>query len=173
MTPEESYVDGCDRLEAFVRNSKLLVIRLLKENEGLRDEVRRLRTEARGLRSALRAEEAKKYGKVYRMDDLVLDPDSRCLMQSGHYVRLTTYEFDVLQQLMDAAPKCCTRRELADWTGVGGGTYERAVDTHVKNIRKKLGGSMGRYIRTVIGSGYVCAADVTLVPRHSTNDVRR
>ncbi|EIW16698.1 winged helix-turn-helix domain-containing protein, partial [Pelosinus fermentans] len=39
--------------------------------------------------------------------------------------------------------------------------YERTVDSHIKNLRKKLGDSYGepRYIKTVYGVGYKLAGD--------------
>jgi two-component system response regulator BaeR len=46
------------------------------------------------------------------------------------------------------------RAELLDeFHGEGGAAFERAVDSHVKNLRRRLGRAAGR-LRSVYGIGY-------------------
>ncbi|MEM7538590.1 MAG: helix-turn-helix domain-containing protein, partial [Chloroflexota bacterium] len=68
-------------------------------------------------------------------------------------IDLTGTEFKILLALMENVNHTFTREELLE-RGMGYG-YEgmgRALDTHIKNLRQKLGNA--RYIETVYGVGY-------------------
>ncbi|MDR1705957.1 MAG: response regulator transcription factor [Clostridiales bacterium] len=84
---------------------------------------------------------------------LFLDIKSHAVTASGIPVDLTLLEFDILRKLLEAEGRVITRKalieELWDYNYYGG---ERIVDTHIKNIRKKLGAD--DCIETVRGVGY-------------------
>ena len=90
---------------------------------------------------------------------LVLDPDYRTATLDGAVLDLTPVEFDLLYHLARRPGRPFTRSELLDVTQadvVDDVAYERTIDAHIKNIRRKLGDSTrhGRFIETVHGVGY-------------------
>src|SRR5205823_646260 len=75
----------------------------------------------------------------------------------GHRVDLTPTEFQLLATLARQPGRIMTRAQLLDAVhGVAFESYERAIDAHVKNIRRKLEPDprAPRYIETVFGVGY-------------------
>jgi two-component system alkaline phosphatase synthesis response regulator PhoP len=95
--------------------------------------------------------------------DLVIDPEKRGASMRGRALELTTTEFDMLYVLARTPGRVFSRMELLD--RVQGTTYEgyeRTIDVHIKNLRKKLEADPRhpRYILTVYGAGYRFAEDV-------------
>jgi DNA-binding response OmpR family regulator len=89
--------------------------------------------------------------------DLEIDPERREVRVAGTPVELTRTEFDILHMLAEHPGRVYTRLQLLD--AVSGDAfegYERTMDAHIKNVRRKLGDDSKnpRYIRTVIGVGY-------------------
>jgi len=88
---------------------------------------------------------------------MVIDRDAREVRLGGEPVELTRSEFDLLHALASHAGRVFSRFELVtkvqgyDYEG-----YERTIDAHVKNLRKKLGEDPKhpRYVLTVTGVGY-------------------
>ena len=86
------------------------------------------------------------------LGDLVVDPAQRRVSRGGEPAHLTPTEFDLLVHLA-ARPRHVHARDAlvtAVW-GWADGTANRAVDSHVKALRRKLGADL---IRTVHGVGY-------------------
>jgi DNA-binding response OmpR family regulator len=75
----------------------------------------------------------------------------------GRLLSLTSVEFALLEMLMQHAGRIVTREELTEAVlGRKPGPFDRVVDVHVSNIRKKLGVSEGvERIKAVRGSGYL------------------
>ncbi len=72
-------------------------------------------------------------------------------------VDLTATEFDLLATMVRRPGQVFTRSQLLDAVhGVAFDSYERAIDAHIKNIRRKLEPDprQPRYIQTVYGVGY-------------------
>ena len=72
-------------------------------------------------------------------------------------VELTPSEFQILATLARQPGRILTRSQLLDAVhGVAFESYERAIDAHVKNIRRKLEPNPRepRYLLTVYGVGY-------------------
>lgn len=96
------------------------------------------------------AEETDKHCLSYK--NLSLDLDAYQATLSGNTLELTTREFDLLKELIENQGKVLTRAMLLgriwnyDFLG-----DERIVDTHIKNLRKKI---KTNYIETVRGVGY-------------------
>lgn len=84
--------------------------------------------------------------------NLVLDLDSYTAVIDGNAYELTQREFEVLRELLTHQGRVLTRQNLLNklWKYDFYGD-ERVVDTHIKNLRKKLG--IG-FIRTIRGVGY-------------------
>ena len=78
----------------------------------------------------------------------------RIRVQGGSEVELTHKEFGLLSELMDQAGRVVRRKQLIErlW-GETAPLSDRAIDAHIKSIRKKLG-TAGRCIETVRGVGY-------------------
>ncbi|MCA2001219.1 MAG: response regulator transcription factor [Chloroflexi bacterium] len=96
-------------------------------------------------------------GNVLNVSDLSLDRDSRDVRVGERSVNLTPSEFDLLAALMTAPGRVFSRLDLLDVIqGVRYEGYERTIDTHVKNLRAKLGDDPRnpRHIETVYGIGY-------------------
>jgi two-component system, OmpR family, alkaline phosphatase synthesis response regulator PhoP len=95
--------------------------------------------------------------EVLRVADVEVDVGRMRVSVGGRPVELTTTEFQLLAVLIREPGRVFTRGQLLDAVhGVAFESYERAVDAHVKNIRKKLEPTPGRprYLLTVHGVGY-------------------
>ncbi len=110
------------------------------------------------IRAVLRRAEEDFGGRgVIRVGDLVVDLAKMRVEVGGKRVRLTATEFELLAALARHPGRIFTRAQLLDAVhGVSFQSYERSVDAHVKNIRRKLepDPSQPRYLLTVYGVGY-------------------
>ncbi|MDH7487395.1 MAG: response regulator transcription factor [Anaerolineae bacterium] len=94
---------------------------------------------------------------VLQVGRLLMDLDRHEVQMDGQPVELTPTEFDLLRVLMENPGHAFTRTELIE-KGLGY-TYEgldRTVDSHIKNLRRKIEPDPKRpvYIQTVYGVGY-------------------
>lgn len=88
---------------------------------------------------------------------VTLDLTRRAASVNDRPLDLTTMEFDLLALLVEHPGQVFTRLQLLDRAqGNAYEGYERTVDVHVKNLRKKLGDDPQnpRFIETVRGVGY-------------------
>jgi len=89
--------------------------------------------------------------------DLEVDPERRLVHVEGRPVDLTRSEFDLLAAMASHPGRVYTRGQLLEIvSGEAFEGYERTIDAHIKNIRRKLGEDprAPRHVRTVIGVGY-------------------
>ena len=94
---------------------------------------------------------------VLRAGDLEMDTRRREVRAAGRAIELTPTEFALLQVFMEQPGYVLTREELVrrglglDFEGV-----ERTLDSHIRNLRHKLGPDPAAltYIQTVYGVGY-------------------
>ncbi|MEO5964343.1 MAG: response regulator transcription factor [Candidatus Limnocylindrales bacterium] len=89
--------------------------------------------------------------------DLELDLARRRVTAGGRIISLTPTEFELLAALAREPGRVWTRSQLLDAVhGFSLETYERAIDGHIRNLRRKLEPDEGtpRYVRTVHGVGY-------------------
>jgi DNA-binding response OmpR family regulator len=101
-------------------------------------------------------------GDVIRVGDLMLDVPRMRTEVAGTSVDLTPTEFTLLATLARQPGRIFTRSQLLDALhGVAFESYERAIDSHVKNLRRKLEPDprQPRYVLTVYGVGYRLADD--------------
>ena len=94
--------------------------------------------------------------------DLRLDLDQRTLTINDRAVELTRTEFNLLKAFMDNPGYTLTRDDLLE-KGLGY-AYEglgRALDTHIRNLRRKIEPDADNptYIQTIYGVGYRLAKD--------------
>ena len=93
--------------------------------------------------------------------DIELDEGTRTVRRRGAPVDLTTVEFDLLAALIGAAGCTVSRENLvSDVLGRDFSPFDRSIDTHVCNLRRKLGPleDGGERIKGVRGAGYLYAS---------------
>ena len=94
--------------------------------------------------------------------DVELDPGTRRVQSAGTKVELTAVEFNLLEQLLRSAGRVVEREDLAQAVlGRKLSPYDRSLDVHVSNLRKKLGPRPGGEdrIQTIRGVGYLYPLD--------------
>jgi DNA-binding response OmpR family regulator len=89
--------------------------------------------------------------------DIRLDPAAREAWLNGTPLNLTSVEFSLLEILLLNAGRIVTREHLTETVlGRKLGPFDRVIDVHVSNVRKKLGPTQeGEWIKAVRGSGYL------------------
>lgn len=95
--------------------------------------------------------------ETVRAGDLFLDIPRMRVMLGQHDVEVTPTEFQLLATLARQPGRIFTRAQLLDAVrGVAFESYERAIDAHIKNIRRKIEPDphAPRYVLTVYGVGY-------------------
>ena len=109
------------------------------------------------IRAILRRSGGTEEDSRLRYRDLVVDPDAREAVLDGRPLDLTAREFELLHTLLSAPGRVFTREMLLSrlW-GYDFFGDERVVDSHIKNLRHKLGRD---YIETVRGVGYRAAKE--------------
>lgn len=105
--------------------------------------------------------------RVHR--DLSLDLETHTVTLARRTIELTPTEFELLATLLAANRRVCSKEELARRLRRAGGALsdyvgepdKRAIETHIANLRRKLGDSSSqpRYIETVRGVGYRLTPD--------------
>lgn len=115
--------------------------------------VARVRVVFRRIENALSAN-----AEMIRVADLTLDvPRMQVTAERRQIEELTPTEFELLANLARQPGRVFTRAQLLDAIhGVAFESYERAIDAHIKNIRRKIEvkASEPQYILTVYGVGY-------------------
>jgi DNA-binding response OmpR family regulator len=112
------------------------------------------------VRAVLRRADAKPMSdERIEAGDLELDLARRRVTAAGRRVDLTPTEFELLATLAREPGRVWTRSQLLDSIhGFSLETYERAIDGHIRNLRRKLepddAAGTPRYVRTVHGVGY-------------------
>lgn len=94
--------------------------------------------------------------------DLQVDQEQKSIKKSGRPVMLTPLEWKIFYALITNPRKVFTRGELIDLAfDIGFDGYDRVIDTHIKNLRKKLEDDpkRPRYIKTIHGFGYRFGGD--------------
>ncbi len=113
------------------------------------------------IRAVLRRYEAKPpVAQVLSIGELSIDVEKRTARRVGVSIDLTSTEFDILSALAASPGRVYTRMQLLDLTqGEAYEGYERTIDSHIKNLRKKIEPNPDhpRYILTVYGTGYKMA----------------
>ncbi len=96
-------------------------------------------------------------GEVVKAGDVTIDIPKRRVTVRGDEVELTATEFDLLLTMARHPGRIYTRAQLLDGVhGVSFESYERSVDAHIKNIRRKVEADPRNpeLVLTVYGVGY-------------------
>jgi two-component system response regulator BaeR len=94
---------------------------------------------------------------IVKAGNISLDESTRGVTVGETAIDLTPYEFDLLKVLMAHPGRVYSRSELvAKVQGYSYEGYERAIDSHIKNLRKKIAAVLpdADLIQTVYGVGY-------------------
>ena len=94
---------------------------------------------------------------VLSAGDLTIEIDSHRVTRGEEIINLTRFEFNLLQVLAQHPGQIYSRAQLLEKLhGVTFDGYDRSVDAHIKNLRRKIeiDPSEPRYILTVYGVGY-------------------
>ncbi len=162
--------NGIDVLKDLRKNSDLPVVMLTGRGDDL-DRILGLELGAddylpkpcnpRELVARLRAVLRRSGGQMVAgnicLDDIELSPGSRELKIAGQRVELTSTEFSVLQALLEKPGVIISKRDLyLAALGREPVRYDRSIDMHVSNLRRKLGPNPSgeARIETIRGIGY-------------------
>jgi two-component system, OmpR family, alkaline phosphatase synthesis response regulator PhoP len=109
------------------------------------------------VRAVLRRRERSEVAERLAAGALTLDVPRMRLEVDGRPVDLTATEFSLLAAMARQPGRVFTRSQLLDAIhGVAFESYERAIDAHVRNIRRKIEADphQPRHLLTVYGVGY-------------------
>lgn len=95
--------------------------------------------------------------------DIEMDTATRTVRRSGEVIELTVVEYDLLEKLLRHAGQIAKREDLVkEVLGRELSPFDRSIDMHVSNLRKKLGHQLNGFerIKTIRGVGYIYAVAV-------------
>ncbi|MBV8636585.1 MAG: response regulator transcription factor [Candidatus Eremiobacteraeota bacterium] len=107
-------------------------------------------------RAAGAAESAHTNGHHIRIGALEIDPGAHEVRIGGAPVSLTPAEFRILTVLAEHPGQVFTRSQLLDKIDDDGSIFERTLDRHINNLRRKIepNAAEPEYVLTVYGVGY-------------------
>ncbi len=109
-------------------------------------------------RSKWRSEALADRPEILQCEEVTLDRAARMVKKNGAEVKLTSAEFDLLAVLLGSMGKVLPREELVEKVLERKfSPFDRSIDLHVSNLRRKLGprADGSERIRSVRGSGYL------------------
>ena len=121
-----------------------------------REVVARVNTVMRRSRAAFSHEQIK-------IGCISLNSESRDVTIDGQTIQLTHNEYGILKSMMIQPGKVVSREDLIKKVqGYEYGEYKRTIDTHIKNIRKKIATALpdDKVILSVYGMGYKFNSDL-------------
>ena len=91
-----------------------------------------------------------------KIGDLLIDKDSRSVSVDSFEIDLTKIEFEILIFLVDNLNVNTSREQILNATSLDENTKNRTIDTHISNLRYKIGDDSKdpKYIKSVWGLGY-------------------
>jgi len=115
------------------------------------------------VRTVLRRTRSRSEGEVYRVGELEIDPSRHEVRLADRLVEVTPAEFKILACLAASPGRAFSRQQLLEHAfGFDHYVFDRTIDVHVMNLRKKIEPSSGppAYLKTVYGVGYKLADKV-------------
>ena len=113
------------------------------------------------LRRAQAEPDQKEDCEVLVVGDIEMDNRTRTVRRGGQLIELTLVEYSLLEKLLGAPGRILEREELVKAVLHRNlSPFDRSIDTHVSNLRKKLGHQVNgvERIRTVRSVGYIYAS---------------
>jgi two-component system response regulator CpxR len=99
--------------------------------------------------------------EAFVVGDIEMDTATRTVRRAGELIELTVVEYDLLEKLLRSAGQIAKREELVkEVLGRELSPFDRSIDMHVSNLRKKLGHQLNGFerIKTIRGVGYIYAS---------------
>lgn len=109
------------------------------------------------VKAVLRRANPSQTDKQVAVGEVRLMPETRQVFAAGHELKLTPCEYNLLKTLMSHPDRIFSRNELINVVqGYDFEGYDRTIDSHVKNLRKKIGRHLPgkEVITTIYGMGY-------------------
>lgn len=93
--------------------------------------------------------------KIIRIGDIELDKDKNILLVSGKEIELTRKEFSLMEYLMSHKEKVLTKGQILEnvWD-INTDLFSNTVESHIVNLRKKIGDTRKKIIKNIPGRGY-------------------
>jgi len=113
------------------------------------------------LRRSQAEPQQKEPSEVLAVGDIEMDNRTRTVRRAGTLVELTVVEYSLLEKLLSAPGRIHEREELVkEVLHRNLSPFDRSIDTHVSNLRKKLGHHVNgvERIKTVRSIGYIYAS---------------
>jgi two-component system response regulator BaeR len=167
MLPEKDGLDICRELRAFSAMPVIMITaradeidRLLGLELGADDYICKPfspREVVARVKAVLRRSSTAAAAKTISAGGITINTDTREAKASGELLKLTPAEFNLLFILISSPGRVFTRSELINAVqGYDYEGYDRTIDTHIKNLRKKLQACMpdNDVICSVYGIGY-------------------
>lgn len=174
MLPFVSGIEACRELRSRVDTPIIVVSARGKEVdrvvglEGGADDYLAKPFSSRELLARIRAQVRRARGRAgppsssLRAGELLIDPVSRVATRNGKSLSLTSYEFTLLQLLVERAGRVLTREQITDVVrGTADEAFDCLVDVHISHLRQKLGDDplKPKLLKTVRGIGYMLAKE--------------
>lgn len=120
---------------------------------------------APGVRRVAKPADTVDTSQLLHHNGLTLDLTNRAALLDGKDIRLTRHEFELLRALMVSGRRVLSKADLGDMLrhgDPGSAANSRVIETHIANLRKKLGESLNRprIIETVWRAGYRLTARI-------------
>lgn len=108
------------------------------------------------LRRSTATEGGQSNGHHIRVGALEIDPGAHEVRMGGSPISLTPAEFRILTVLAEHPGQVFTRSQLLDKLDDDGSIFERTLDRHINNLRRKIepNAAEPEYVLTVYGVGY-------------------
>lgn len=110
------------------------------------------------LRRTVTAEEGSEASEKFDIDGVQLSPSSRTAVRDGEEMNLTSVEFGLLHELLKEAGRIVKKEDLSENVLERKlSPYDRSLDMHISNLRKKLGtrADGSERIKTIRSVGYI------------------
>ncbi len=111
------------------------------------------------------SEEEKQTREIFVVGDIEMDNRTRTVRRAGKLIELTVVEYALLEKLLSAPGRIVAREEVVkDVLHRNLSPFDRSIDTHISNLRKKLGHQVNgvERIKTVRSVGYIYASPETI-----------
>lgn len=94
--------------------------------------------------------------KEFKVGDFIIDEANRTVILDNYSIDLTKVEFEIFLFLIHNLNKVTSREQILHATSLDENTKNRTIDTHISNIRHKIGDDSKepQYIKSIWGIGY-------------------
>lgn len=93
--------------------------------------------------------------RIFKVADVELNSDRYYVSKSGKEIELTKKEFSLLEYLMQNKEKVVTRGQILEhvWD-INADPFSNTIESHIVNLRRKIGDVSKRIIKNIPGRGY-------------------